>query len=477
MESKETPETSPEFIHFKITEHIGIMPMILIAIAVLAVAGWVLAAVFIGTGKTSAETASEDATQELIQDVTDGDYGAILEQVDTSDLPLLGLLISETTERAPEEIHIFEPDADLKKSRVAEEFVRGYFPTLKKSLSEGNIKSLDSNKLSNGQCLVAVYSFDRPDPYPIMMIKSGDDWKLDLSAMLVMTNAGETSSYVIDSARELLKNPTEEDAARALAIMEAAEGLEEKYDLWLEPRAKSLLPVEVASGIARGKALASEFEGLLDEAKATLKKVTGSEESTESTPEPEPIPIPPEIKTIEGEGEQVTAPLELKQGLAIIHFEHPGAGRFTVTLMDGKGSPLGQVADYLGSVSGSQALGVAEGTYMFKVESLGPWKVGTEEPMPAQAPYPPQTFTGEGPIATPFFQTRGGPITVKMEHAVDGDFVVTIVELGGNAVALMAHEDGPFSGSKLVSLKSGIFYLLNVGTRGPWSITIEQNLK
>ncbi len=473
VESKDPPETSPESNHFKITDQIGRMPMVFIGIALMAVVGWVLAAVFIGTGKTSTETATEDAARQLIGDVTDSDYVAILEQVDTSDLPLLGLLISETTDRAPEDITVFEPDADLKKSRVAEEFVRSYFPTLKKTLSESNIKSLDSRKLSNGQCVVAVYSFDRPDPFPLMMIKSGDDWKLDLSAMLVMTNAGETSSYVIDSVRELLKDPTEEDAARAVAVMGAAEGLEEKYDLWLEPEAKSLLSAEVALGISRGKALTSEFTDLFSEAKAALKKETGSEEASKSMPESEPTPIPPEITTIEGEGEQVTVPFKLKQGLVIIHFEYAGSGLFTVTLMDDKGSPLGQVADYRGSVSGSQALGVAMGTYVFRVESPGPWKLGIEQPAPAQAPSPPQTFTGEGPVATPFFQTQGGPISLKMEHAGRGDFVVTIVELGGNAVALMANENGPFDASKLVSLKSGIFYLLNVDASGPWSITIE----
>lgn len=473
VDSKEPSEDTAGRNGSRDAVHIGKMPVILICIAVLAVAGWALAAVFMGTGKTSDETAAEDVTLELIKNITDGDYQAILGQVDTGDLPLLGLLVSETTERAAGDVNIIEPSADLAKSRVAEEFARSYFPTLRNTLSESNIKTLEGAKLADGHILVAVDSFDRPGSYPVMMTKSGGDWKLDLSAMLVMANRGGSSRYVIESVNELLDDPNEKDAARAVAIMEAAGGLEEKYDLWLEPAAKEILSADAVSGITAGKALTAEFESLMDEARAALKKETGSEKPGESTPEPEPVPIPPEITTIEGEGEQVTAPFEIDQGLAVIHFEYVGGGRFTVTLMDEKGSALGQVADQRGPVSGSQAVGLAEGSYMFRVETAGPWTLGVEQPAPAQAPYLPQTFTGEGPVATPFFQAPGGPISLKMEHSGDGAFVVTVMELGGNSVALVANESGPFSGYRLVSLKSGIYYLLNVEARGPWSIAIE----
>ncbi len=465
-------EEKPEQVRFKLSDHMGRTTMVLIVIAVLAVAGWVLAAIFIGTGNISDETSVETATERLIEYVTDGDYDSILRAIDMSDPQLLGILISETTERSPQEIVIYQPDVELVSSRIAGEFIRSYFPTLKTSLAKSNIDYLDSQKLSDGQYLVAVHSFDRPEPFPLIMIKSGDTWKLDLNAMLVMDNDGQTSRYVTDSVRALLAEPNKENASKAVAIMDSVISLDQKYDLWLEPAAKALLPVEVANGISRGKKLISGFPDLREEAEAALEEVSGSKEpSTE--PEPEPTPIPPEMVTIEGEGSQVTDKFDLKQGLATIHFDHEREGRFRLTILDSEEQPLGQVADYYGEISGSQAVGLAEGTYALKVETRGPWTVGVEEPTPAQAPYPPQSFNGEGPVATPFFQTKGGPVSFKMEHGGNSGFVVTVIELGGNAAALMANASGPFQASKLVSLKAGIFYLLNVEATGPWAITIE----
>ncbi|MBN2167723.1 MAG: hypothetical protein JW738_00645, partial [Actinobacteria bacterium] len=66
-----------------------------------------------------------------------------------------------------------------------------------------------------------------------------------------------------------------------------------------------------------------------------------------------------------------------------------------------------------------------------------------------------------------------GPQDISMEYNGEGDFVVTIVELGGTAVELVANEKGPYAGNKEVSLRSGIYYLFDVQADGPWLIKIE----
>ncbi|MCG2794387.1 MAG: zinc ribbon domain-containing protein [Actinomycetia bacterium] len=451
------------------TPSIGWIPIMAIAIAVIAVVGWVLAGVFIGSGESSDEINTEALAEEFIDNVTDENYEAVFEQSDKSDPPLLGLLVSEATEQKPGDIVTIESYNKLRDKRVTREFVKGYLASIGKYLQKGNVKSIDSRKLVAGSnYVVAIYSFDSDVAFPLMEIDTGDGWKVDLSAMLVMSSGGTSSQYVVNSVEALLTHGSEESCDKAIEILEAAQGLQEKYELWLKPEAESLLEPEAAAGLIEGSNLTRRFEPLMVKAEECKKEATSSGDTTDGEAKPPPLPPP-----LTGVGDYITPPFELSQGLVVFHFDYQAGGRFTVSLYTESGQQLEELVNVEGPLDGSQAAGLPTGTYLLDIGASAPWTIGIEEPAPVAVPFPPQSYAAGGPMATPFFQTKGGPIVLTMNYQGSGDFVVTVIETGGNSVALVANETGPFQGSQVVSLRSEVHYLLNVEASGPWTINID----
>jgi len=449
--------------------HIGWIPIAAIVIAVIAVVGWVLAGVFIGSGPSTDEVDTEAVAEDVIDNVTDENYDAISGDLDNSDMPLLGLLMSEATEQDPGGILILEPDADLRDRTMTREFGEGYFASIGKYLQKGNTKSINSRKLvPESHYVVGGHSFDSDIAFPLMEINARDGWKVDLSALLLMSSGGTTSLYVINSVEALLADPTRESCDKAIEILEAASGLEEKYDLWLMPEAESLLTSETVSGLTEGKKLAQRFDGLLVKAEEVKKTASTSEDTSIGETEPQP-PKPP----ITGDGDTISPPFDLDQGLVVFHFDYQAEGHFSATILTESGQQVDRLECVQGPMVGSKAVGVPAGTYVLDVKAQGPWSVGIEEPAPVAVQYPPLTYGAEGSMATPFFQTNGGPLLFTMDYAVSGDFVVTVMEAGGNSVALLANETGPFQSFKIISLRSDVNYLLNVEADGPWTMSID----
>jgi hypothetical protein len=452
------------------SQTIGWVPVVAIAVAVIAVIGWVMAGVFLKTGPTSDEADTERLAEQLIDNITDKNCDAVFDQLSTDENSLLGILVSESLQSGPKEILTLDSDTDLKENRVTRDFIESYFTSRRKDLTKGNVKSLDSRKLEEGEYyVVAVYSFGRETAYPLMEVKTGDGWKIDMSALLVRDDKGAASQYVIDSVEALLSDPSRENARKAIDILKASEGLEAKYDLWLRPESTSLLDAEEISGVTQGKRLTDRFEGLMIKAEEVEKRSTGKSDEADVEPSPEATPRPP----LTGEGTMVTAPFELEQGLVVFHMEYQGSDEFSAILMSPDGVTMKRLTDSTGPLTGSQAVGVSGGQYTIQVQASGGWTIGIDESVPTEVSYPPQTWSGAGPFATPFFQTGGGPLLVRMEYQGWGPFVVTVMEIGGNSVALLANEWGSFEGSTVVSLRSEVTYLLNVEAEGDWSITVE----
>ncbi|MBN1288583.1 MAG: hypothetical protein JXA49_02975 [Actinobacteria bacterium] len=448
--------------------------VITIAVALIAVTGWVLMAVFIGSGGASDEAKTESVAEDFIENLTDEDYDAVFEQVDTADNPLTGLLVSQGLNLDPDEIFILEPGADLNENRDVGEYITNYLATTKKNLLKGNVKSLDSRKLEpEKNYVVAVYTFDSDAAFPLMQINGGGGWKVDLAALMVMEDRGTISQYVINSVEMLLSDPIRKNCEKAIEILGAASNLDSKYELWLKPEAEDLLEGETVAGLVEGEMLEPQLEKLMERARELEKKADSPSDQSTETSEPLPEPVEPEVITLTGFGNQATPPFEADQGLVIIHLQYQGGGQFSVTLKDQQGNDVGLIVRGAGPLVGSRAVGVSAGTYYLEVRSAGPWVLGVEEPAPVSAPYPPDSYAAAGPLATTFFQTRGGPQDISMEYQGEGDFVVTIVELGGTAVELVANERGPYSGNKEVSLRSDIYYLFDVQADGPWLIKIE----
>lgn len=458
----------------EIIKEFGFARLVAVILAVLAVAGWVIAAVFIGTGSLDNETDTEALAETLIEAVTDEDYEAILDLVDKSDLPLLRLLAWSAEGEVP------PPDEPLDGYKLnmnsdVGRYICDFFITSRERIIKNNIKSIDSRKICKDKnYAVVIYSRVSDAPFPLMTVKGEGDWKIDMSAMIVGWNGAVCSQYAVNSVNMLLEKPTRAKVDQALSILNAAGGMPAKYDLWLQPESESLLSEQARSSVADGLVITDQFEELLvktEESSSSVKgKKDGSDNSKDklddSGAEKEPI-------TITGEGNLVSQQFELAAGTAVFHYSHPGYGRMLVELVDQAGTIVGEIVDSSGKIDGSRALGLPEGIYGLRVNAGGRWAIGIEVVTPATAPLPPQSYSADGPRATNVFQTGGEPVTFHMNYDGYGQFTVTLMELSGNPVSLLANEEGPFSGARVMMLSRDRYYLLDVDAEGPWAITME----
>jgi hypothetical protein len=225
---------------------------------------------------------------------------------------------------------------------------------------------------------------------------------------------------------------------------------------------------------------------------AAASPATTSTATPRATPTPEPTPTPeaapketstpeaPQVTTqsFEGFGEQASPPFELRKGLAIFTMTHSGSSGFFVNLLDEQGEEFLPLLTYqIGSFEGSTALGFDEdeaGTYALDVTADGAWTVVVEQLEPTVAPSVPQTFTGVGPAASPFFHLEAGPTTFHMIHDGPSNFAIELWDSHGNYVDLLVNEIGPFDGSKVIQAPAAGVYILDIDADGNWGVAIEQ---
>ena len=110
------------------------------------------------------------------------------------------------------------------------------------------------------------------------------------------------------------------------------------------------------------------------------------------------------------------------------------------------------------------------------IETVPTTLVPTETPTtPAQTPTPmptqeSRTFQGNGTAATPPFTLHEGLAIFTCSTTGAGNFSVTLV--GSGETALVPPTEGPYSGSKGVSVSTTGQYLLNVEAAGPWEVSL-----
>jgi len=445
-----------------------------VVIAILAVIGWVMAALFLDTSTTDNEAETGSLAEVLIEDVTEKEYVAILDLVDTSDMPLLQLLVWSATGASPEQV-MSANEPEITEDSDIGVFITEYFVPFRKDLVIGKVKSIDSRKIvEDMNYVVAIYSYTADSPFPLMTIKPDKDWKIDFPAMIAGTYGEDCALYTIELVKSLLKNPTKKKVDKAIEILDTAKGLEAKYNLWLEPEAEFLLPDEAMSSVAAGLALTADFKGLCvaaDIARAEIESGKEIPDGDENGAISEPGKVR-ETRTLIGEGSQDTQKFELRKGVVIFHFVYEAGGEFIVQLINEDGLTVSDIADYNGPITGSTAAGVTDGIYGLRVECSGRWTVGIEEPAPTSAPFPPQEFSGGGPLATDFFQTSGKPILFNLKYEGSEQFIVTVLEESGNPVVLLANRTGPCEGSRIVTLVGDALYTLDVDATGPWNVDV-----
>jgi hypothetical protein len=92
----------------------------------------------------------------------------------------------------------------------------------------------------------------------------------------------------------------------------------------------------------------------------------------------------------------------------------------------------------------------------------------------------PQTFTGAGNQATPFFQINAGTYNVSITTGNNTYVAVHLIDFFGNPLMEdeieypLAFHEGTYDGSVIVGVSNDNNYLFNVICDGEWTVTIEE---
>jgi hypothetical protein len=201
-------------------------------------------------------------------------------------------------------------------------------------------------------------------------------------------------------------------------------------------------------------------------------------------PPPTQAPPPPggTALVVRGNGTNLSGPVVLKKGLAVVTSSLTVAkgttGIFGVELVDGAGIKIsGVVYDYGDNfnIVGPEEV-PADGTYFFKVESKGDWTISVTQPRSTySAPPATQTFSGRGSAVTQLFSLKAGGARFQLTHTNGTkEFSVSLVDGNGSYAASLADKTGPASVSTIENIEENGVFLLWVDADGDWTITIQQ---
>jgi hypothetical protein len=88
---------------------------------------------------------------------------------------------------------------------------------------------------------------------------------------------------------------------------------------------------------------------------------------------------------------------------------------------------------------------------------------------------PTQDFTGSGTtVVGPFTLEKGLSVACSTPGATSSNFIVWLVDSGGNEIELLANEIGQVACSKAMNIATTGSYYLNVTSDTSWAITIQQ---
>jgi hypothetical protein len=196
-----------------------------------------------------------------------------------------------------------------------------------------------------------------------------------------------------------------------------------------------------------------------------------------ATPTNTPAPIPrPEPQHFSGQGQQVSPAFQLVPGLALFHMTHDGRANFAITLLNDRGEWVELLVNNIGPFDGGKAVGITEpGQHVLDISADGNWTVLAEQPsIPADAPFPPLSFSGHGQQVSPMFNLASGLTTFHMTHDGRANFAIVLLDREGNWVELLVNEIGAFDGGKAAGIREAGVHILDISADGNWTITIEQ---
>ncbi len=126
---------------------------------------------------------------------------------------------------------------------------------------------------------------------------------------------------------------------------------------------------------------------------------------------------------------------------------------------------------------------VTDGKPTLTINATGDWKAEFAFPQQING-VPPQTFTGIGNVATPFFMINEGNVSFAIKAANNTDVEVHLMDYDGNPVMdktntfeePLAYHLGTYNDMIIVPITKSGNYLLNVICDGEWSVVVSEVL-
>jgi hypothetical protein len=228
----------------------------------------------------------------------------------------------------------------------------------------------------------------------------------------------------------------------------------------------------------------------------------GAQETTVQTTEQTIVPTetataeatetgaPEEVEVLSGTGSgEVSA--DLDGGVHLLTFEQSVPESGTIEIMTEKdyiSLPFGfneSVADEAitdGKYVWSQEFMLEEGastTFNITTSEDCEWTIDVSFPEAINGIVP-QTFTGTGNQATPFFQINAGTYNVSIKSESNTYLAVHLIDFYGNPLMEdeleypLAYHEGTYDGSVIVGISEDNNYLFNVLCNGEWTVNIEE---
>jgi hypothetical protein len=220
-----------------------------------------------------------------------------------------------------------------------------------------------------------------------------------------------------------------------------------------------------------------------------------AEETAAATPEetavktPEATPVFGEEKaTISGSGDHKAA-VELKGGVHLFTLEqnkpensvvYIETEKDAVSVLNKFNASIADKASKDGRFSWSQAFMLEEDAVAsVEVTTLSDWTLDFTFPEMINGIVP-QTFTGIGSRATPFFQINKGEYKFSIKADNNEFIAVHLMDYYGNVILdndremPLAFHYGSYDDSVVVRINESNNYLLNINCDGEWSVSVEE---
>ena len=175
--------------------------------------------------------------------------------------------------------------------------------------------------------------------------------------------------------------------------------------------------------------------------------------------------MPPAPIVVAGEGQTVSDPTEIPQGVYRLNLSHVGERNFIVRSFAPDGGEEG-VTNVIGAYEGQELLVSEGGAWTFEVNADGRWTILVE---PIGFDDSSATgIEGSGDVITNLFTpTTEGPVPYNFTHDGQRNFIVRLICAGGTDGA--QNEIGSIEASAMARFSEGPC-LWDVNADGNWSI-------